>query len=86
LEIGTRYSHRHLGVSLLADPSGMDDQAWLVIALGRRRGAGSLPQMGGHAALAADESAPEYGAGLVFISPSELQAAGLVVRVEDGVG
>jgi hypothetical protein len=42
--------------------------------------------MGRHAALAADESAPEYGAGLVFISPSELQAAGLMVRVEDGVG
>jgi hypothetical protein len=37
------------------------------------------------AAPAADESAPEYEAGLVFISPSELQAAGLVVWVEDGV-
>ncbi len=38
------------------------------------------------AAPVADESALEYEAGLVFISPSELRAAGLVVWVEDGVG
>jgi hypothetical protein len=39
-----------------------------------------------HAAPAADKSAPEYEAGLVFISHHELRAAGLTVRVEGGVG
>jgi hypothetical protein len=36
-----------------------------------------------HSAPDADESSPEYDAGLVFISHDELRTAGLVVVVED---